>query len=328
MTKSMPSRRHPAMAFSTPFPFALLLALLFGCASEPGVVSYRAVKARAMNELGLASYRKGDQQTALNQFYQALSHAEATDKQDEALRAHINIGHVLCDQDRFDDGEKHFEAAMQIAEELDDDLLRYNALEAQGGFLFKKNRFKEAESLFLEALNLAGELNSPQKEALSSNDLGAVYKELGRFDMALEKLQYALFLFENMEGRVALEGRGSAMNNLAAIRTEQGRYSDAWDLYTTSLTCYQRLGDPESLITCHTSMAALLEAWGKKSDALLRFERSFGVAKEIPNRRWMEISLENILRLTKELGMDDLYGEYKKISDQLRTEFNGKPGPP
>lgn len=307
---------------------ASILCFLLGCASEPEVTAYRSVKARVMNEVGLERYREGDLKNALINFYKALEHAQATDNREEAVRAHINIGQVLSDQDLLEQAKEQYEAALKITNDMDNDLLLYSALEAMGGYYFETKQYDQAEELFEQALDLAEDLEATEEKARTLNDLGVVYQELGRTDDALEKLKYALFLFENLEGLTALQGRASAMNNLAAIRMDQGRYADAWDLYTSCLSCYQQIGDPNALVTCHTSMGGLLEVWGRKSDALLRYERAFGVAKEIPNRRWMEICLSHILRLTQELGMARLHEHYSKISEQLRTDFHGKPGPP
>lgn len=305
------------------------ICLFFGCASEPeNAVSYRGVKARIMNEAGIKLYEEGNLQAALGNFGKALEHAMASDNREEAVRAHINIGQILLDQDLLPEAKEHFDAASRIAEDLDDDAMLYSTLQTMGGYMFRMERFGEAEAYFLEALDIAEDLESRAKQAMSLNDLGTVYQATGRTHQAVETLLEALHMYENLEGRKYLEGKGAVTNNLAAIREEQGRYADAWDLYTTGLACFQQLGDPEALFKLHMNMADLLERWGKKSDALLRFERAFGVAKEIPHRRWMEISLENIVRLSNELEMDYLHQRYSKMLEELREEVYGKPDHP
>jgi tetratricopeptide (TPR) repeat protein len=307
---------------------ALALLLLLGCASEPEYVPYQSRKAQVLNELGLTNYRKGDVKSALVNFYNALEHAEAVDNREAAVFAHISIGQILIEQARLEDARIHIERAILLAEDMDDENLLCGAYKAMGGLHFESGELEAAESFLLEALDLAEDLELQEKEGLILNDLGAVYKEQGRIDEALERLLRALFLFENMEGRSAIEGRGSVSNNLAEIRTDQGKYADAWDLYTTSLANYQNLEDADALVTCHTNMANLLELWGKDSDALLRYERAFGVAKEIPNRAWMEVCLTHILRLSRAQGKMEIHDKYKKLSDALRSEIYGRPNPP
>jgi tetratricopeptide (TPR) repeat protein len=307
----------------------LAIGLLIGCASDPEEnVSYRSVKARIMNETGIKLHEEGNLKAALGNFNKALDHAMASDNREEAVRAHINIGQILLDQDLLDEAKAHFDAASRIAEDMGDDAMLYTTLQTMGGYLFRMERYGEAEAYFQEAYDIAEDLDSRGKQAMSLNDLGTVYQATGRTHLAVETLLEALHLFENLEGRKYLEGKGSVTNNLAAIREEQGRYADAWDLYTTGLACYQQLGDPEALFKLHTNMAGLLEHWGKKSDALLRYERAFGVAKEIPHRRWMEVSLENIVRLSKDLEMDYLHRRYSKMLEELREEVYGKPDHP
>ena len=311
---------------------ALLCCLLpgpgSGCASEPEVYSYQSVRAHVLNEVGLKSYREGDLETALANFQRALHFAETSDHRPEAVRAHVNIGQILVEQDRWEEGSAHFDEALKIARDLGDDGILFNALEAVGKHRFREEKHGEAESLLQEALEIAKDLESREKQAMALNDLGAVYKETGRTGEALDRLHHALMLYGTLEGRASLEGRGSVCNNLAAIRQDQERYADAWDLLTSSLACYQQLGDPVALVTCHANMANLLEAWGKKSDALIRYERAYSVAKEIPHPRWMEISLQRILYLTQELGMEHLHQEYTKIFKAFWAKYRKKIIPP
>jgi tetratricopeptide (TPR) repeat protein len=307
---------------------ASVVLILLGCASEPEYVPYQSQRAKVLNELGLTNYRKGDVKSALVNFYNALEHAEAVDNRESAVFAHISIGQIMIDQARLEEAQVHVDRAVKIAADLDDETMLCNAQKTMGGLLFEAGDYEGAESHLLEALDIAKDLELGEKEGLILNDLGAVYKEQGRIEEALERLHHALFIFDNLEGRIAIEGRGSVSNNLAEIRTDQGKYAEAWDLYTTSLANYQNLEDADALVTCHTNMAHLLEKWGKNSDALLRYERAFGVAKEIPNRVWMEICLTNILRLSRALGRMDLYEKYKKLSDALRSEIYGQPNPP
>jgi len=313
-------------------PWAIVLTgvLLYsgGCASDDEPMSYKSKKAHVMNELGVTNYRKGDLTNALISFQKALDYSEATDNRREAVRAHINIGGILCEQNSEDQAWPHFDRAYQIAEDMDDDLLHFSALEAMGGYMFRKERYKEAEGMLSEALDLAEDLDARDKRALTLNDLGAVYQAMGLTEKALESFHESLYLYENLEGYDSLAGRSSVYINLAEIRKTQAKFAEAWDLLTSALACQEKIGNPETLITCHINMATLLEAWGKHSDALLRYERAFGVAKQALNRRWMEICMENILRLTQSLGLKDLLIKYQKIAEELRREFHGNVLPP
>ena len=307
----------------TAFTCALALFLSIGCASEEKKDSALCIRARAMNEIGLSSYWKGDRKAALTSFGKALSLAEAADSPGETVAARINISRILTEQNRIEEARVHLEKALRTARDIDDDSVLYNALEATGKQCSGMNLLTKAEDCFLEALELAEDLDSRQKQAMALNDLGVVYQKQGLTAEALEKLHHSLALYETVEGRASLEGRGSVCLNLAAIKKEQGKHADAWELMTSSLGCYQQLGDSEALVTCHADMGSLMEDWGKKSDALLQFERAYVVAKQIPSPRWMEISLENIVRLTRELGEEYLHERYEKILKALRVEVYG-----
>ena len=322
------NRRKTTRPIETASLLVLLCFVLSGCASKEKVFSYESQRAHLMNELGLTEYRRGELKLAYTYFGKALRHAEATDNRAEAVRAHINLGQVLSELGEAAASIPHYHGALRIARDMDDDTALYNALEATGRYLFSMDRLDEAEKTFMEALDVAEDLESREKKALTLNDLGAVFREQGRIEKALEKFHYALVLFESMKGFSALDGRGSVSNNLAAVREEQGRYGEAWDHLTNSLACYQQLGNKEALVTCHLNMGRLLEVWGKTSDALLRYERAYGVAKEIPNPHRMEISLQHIVRLSEALKMPSLLEKYRKLLDELRRKYYGNSIPP
>ena len=324
MIRILAARGMPVLACIATLACIALPGLTAGCSSsDEKTRSYQSRKARIMNEMGLAAHEKGQTATALSNFRRALSYAESTDDRDEAVRAHINLGQVLAELDHLEEAGTHIRNAMRAADELDDDVLRFAAHRSMGKYLFLAERYDEAEDALDEALDLAEDLDSRESEALVRNDLGAVLRMAGRLDEALEHFLTALFLYENLEGRVALVGRGSVCNNLATIREDQGKYSEAWDLLTTSLSCHQQLGDQEALYTCHANMGRVLETWGKRHDALLRYERAYGVAKEIPNPRYMDISLQHILRLSRALKEQRLLEEYERIYKAFRNRYHG-----
>jgi len=300
---------------------ALLLGV--GCKStENEIESYQSKRSRILNELGYTMYEKGDMNAAMTNFNKALQQAESSDNRVEACRAHINIGQILLEMDQVADGEIHLKKAHRTANDIDDDSLLYSSLLSIGKLYYKQEKYEDAEEAVLDAVDIAEDLDSRDKHARALNDLGAIYQTTGKQKKAIETFLHGLFLYENCEGRVALIGKGSVSNNLAAIRQEQGRHMDAWDLYTNSLACYQQLGDKDALFICHTNMAKLLESWGKTSDALLRYERAYGVSKEIPHAKRMEFSLNNILRLCKVLKKEWLHNEYRLILDELKAGLN------
>lgn len=322
--KAIRHTSHPTIAWLV----WVVMGISAGCASDEPALSYQSQRAHIMNEVGFKSFHRGDLQGALVNFQKALQAAESTDDRREIVRARINIGQVLSAMNQGEEAGSNFEKALRVARDLDEEELLFNALQATGKHLVETERFEEAEALLLEAGEIAEDLESNEKLALTLNDLSVVYMMTGRNEEAQENLLHALFLYENLEGLVSIEGRASVSNNLAEVRKAQGRYQDAWSLLTNSLACYQQLGDKEALVKCHANMGALLEVWGKHSDALLRYERAYGVAKEIPNPKWMELYLEQILRLTKDLGMDRLHQQYARIMEEFRRIYKGKSGPP
>src|SRR5205814_3570445 len=103
----------------------------------------------------------------------------------------------------------------------------WNALIEEAGKLQNQGAYADAEKQFQQALSEA-ELFGPKDRrlALTLNNLGALYRREGRFNLAESHYRRALAIWTEAGGPVTI-----TLNNLAVLFVEQGRYSDAEESY-------------------------------------------------------------------------------------------------
>jgi len=110
--------------------------------------------------------------------------------------------------------------------------------------LLDAGRYAEAAALAEQAVAEALEKNPNHRNtAKSLNNLGEVYRNLGRFDEAEPLYHQALAIDEQTIGP---EHPDTAidLNNLATLYYNQGRYDEAEPLYRRALAIYEKVRGP------------------------------------------------------------------------------------
>jgi len=146
-----------------------------------------------------------------------------------------------------------------------------------GGVQAERTQQDAAEASYLEALEIRRSRLPEGDDAilLTLNNLGLLYREMGRLDEAIAMLQ------ETVEGRRALYGDrphlvlAVSLNNLAGALEEGGRYSEAEPLYRESLEIRSTLLEPDhpSVLTLRNNLAGLAIRTGHPERAATEFAR-------------------------------------------------------
>lgn len=168
---------------------------------------------------------------------------------------------------RTSEAEELFREALRIGElhpDADDGFGRATALNGLAvALLAQTGRETEAESFYLEAL----EINRARGERTSTPDIldniGKLLIERGDFDRAEELLNEALEMRRRMQSpdHPAL---GNSLNNLAHLRRQRGDYEAAERLQREALKIYrERYGEQHPLVaTCLNNLAMTLSEKG------------------------------------------------------------------
>ena len=168
--------------------------------------------------------------------------------QPEHSQAHLNLGNVLCHQEKYDDAILHYKTALRLNPSLA--ALCNNNL----GILYKMTgRLEEAISHFREAVRL----NPNLAEAYSN--LGNIYSDKGLLEQALESSHEAVRLDPH---------NAMAHNNLGKLLKMLGRNDDALAQYHEAL----RLNP--SLAEAHNNLGIIFLEQSRFHDASLRFQEA------------------------------------------------------
>lgn len=186
---------------------------------------------------------------------------------------------------------------------------RASLLNIQGIQLAKRGSYKEAHELFEQAIEMSPDLPHPRIS------LSNILLRDGRYSQAELQLKKALEL--NPDNKTQQD----AWNNLASIRFEQKRYSEAIALLKKAISVYKP--DHEIFYNIAISFEQLgewevaLDYFNRSSEALTNSKAETGI-KRVKQRMWQSRKMDQILNSYK--GFDIEYpicGDGRLTSDEL-----------
>ena len=189
------------------------------------------------------------------------------------------------------------------------------ALDRLAGLYFAQGRYREAEPMFLTALEVRkAELGDCHPDtATSLNNLALLYDSQGHYGEAEPLHVEALEIRQTELGERHPETARS-LNNLAALYESQGRYGEAEALYVKALDIHKiELGERHlATATSLNNLAALYESQGRYVEAEPLYVEALDIHKTELGERHPDTatSLNNLAGLYKSQGR---YGEAEAL---------------
>ncbi|MBD2255270.1 tetratricopeptide repeat protein [Nostoc parmelioides] len=188
----------------------------------------------------------------------------------DIYRKRLNRGECQDYKKEQELGIEYLSKAVELQQQLDLEKELTTSLHNLAGLYDSQRKYDQAESLYLQALELRQRLlgdNHPDV-AESLNNLAGLYSFQGKYDQAEPLYLQALELRQRLLGDNHPDVAES-LNNLAGLYSSQGKYDQAEPLYLQALELRQRLlGDnhpdvAESL----NNLAGLYSSQGKYDQA-------------------------------------------------------------
>ncbi len=234
-----------------------MIQFAYGAAAEDfhaaGVLvpdSMPSVRARYVNQAGIAAYEGGDYQSAQKFLEQALSIREDVLDSDnvEIATSLDNLAALYRTQGKFDEVEPLHRRALAIMEKaLGPEHPRVAiTLQHLAGLYKTQGKYDEAEPLYRRALEIEEKALGSEhpRVAITHDNLAVLYSAQGRYDEAEPLYRRALVIEEKTLGTdhpdVAI-----TLNNLASLYLAQGKYDEAEPLYRRALAIMEKVLGPE-----------------------------------------------------------------------------------
>ncbi len=182
-----------------------------------------AVLARLHRKVGTVLALKGAYLEALKALDQASATMGAV-SDIEAARIGVRMGEVLSRSGNYPRAREVLSRAIEMAESLGADEVAAEGLHYLAGVLSFTGDLGGAVALYLRCLASYTRLQDTNGAARVHNNLGAMYRRLGRFDEALAHLRQGLSLSERMGNRWLV---ANSLHNIGHVHTTRAEFTEA-----------------------------------------------------------------------------------------------------
>ena len=286
-------------------------------------------EAKALQMMGIANAGLGNYEQAVDYYYQAIDIHNSTGNKRGTAVVTISIGNIFWHYSDYEKALEHYNRALRYFEETGDKVAIASIINNRANIFLQWGKLDQALADYIESLKIKEEMKAPQTNiALTLENTGIIYRELGEYNKALEYHEKALDTYKMIGSKM---GIARSLNNIGLVYNELEDYPRALDYYQQSLQIKEEIGHkPGIAITLdnigaiylvskdfhkaleyqHKSLA-LREKMGDKSGIASCLYKIGSIYKE------MELYPQALENLNKSLEM----AEKSQLKDLLKSNF-------
>ncbi|MGF1675272.1 MAG: tetratricopeptide repeat protein [Rivularia sp. (in: cyanobacteria)] len=202
-----------------------------------------------------------------------------------------------------------FEEALVLWRQLKDRELEAFTLNNIGAVYRDLGEKQKALESHNQALSLWRALGKRGGEARTLNNIGGIYDGLGEKQKALKYFNQALSLFRALGDR---GGEATTLNNIGGIYSALGEKKKAFEYYNQALPLYRAVGDRSGEATTFNNIGGIYDALGEKQKALKYYEQVLSLRRAVGDRSGEVATLNNIGLVYSDLGEKQKALDYYK----------------
>ncbi|HEY2903859.1 MAG TPA: tetratricopeptide repeat protein [Polyangia bacterium] len=193
-------------------------------------------------------------------------------------------------------------AAIRLLE-MDDAILKMDALHAVGDLAARLGRTREAVVHFQDMLRVAWRLDLPAKGGVAHDRIGRLHGTLGEHRQALAHLELARTLFQAAGD---LPGIASALDDIGRVHFLNGASEQSLECHRAALAVRERLGDQRGRSLALARMGQVEHESGELGAASAHLREALTLRRQIGDRQGVVASLLDVGSLERDLGnLDD-----------------------
>ena len=207
--------------------------------------------------------------------------------------------------------------SVKSARRLDVEYLQAESHRILGRLLSANENNPEGLQHLLTAKRIYGQLERPGKEALTLENLGALYRRQGDYPKALEYYYEALNLRENHAGGMEL---ANTLQNIGVINERLGQHQKAITFYERALGISEKYKNPSEIAINAVQLGNIFGSQGETGKALQLMEQALEASKRLPG----EHATASILLEMSELHTNNQSYRYALDSNKKALELAGQ----
>ncbi len=180
-------------------------------------------------------------------------------------------------------------------------------------------RMEQAREFLEKALQIYTEDGNHLGQGRVLNDLGRVFADLGNEEQARNTYQQALYICQEQEDH---SGEGSALNNLGWVCITQGQSKQAQKYYEQALSIFREIGNRIGEGATLNNLGRVYEDLGQREQAQEYYEQALGIFREERDRKGEAWSLNNLGKVYRKLRQYEQSLQYLEQALHIRREID------
>lgn len=284
---------------------------------RPTEINEQKDKAAELTEAGNEQARKGNFGDAMTFYDRAVELNLQVDNQPGIIRNYNDIGRMNMLHGRLPEADGMFSEALRMARAIEDPILVSISLGNIGQLRLMQNDVPGAEKALLEAMESAGEEDTPEKAVIMHN-LGAVRKAQGEYDAALELYERAAAVNEK---EYLFEELASNYYMTASVYSKKNDFPTAIEYANRALQVDKRMEHGPGIGKDYLALGLISRKAGEIADAYRYFQKSFQVYRALGFVGDTMKLLTYLVETAESLGKSDEATEYRKALETLRSSI-------
>lgn len=236
--------------------------------TKAGTDSINHLKRGYLNK-GYALSNKGNNVEALQYFFKCLELNHQLEDEDGIASVLISIADTYSIMENKENAAVYYSKGIQILRKLNDSIPLGSALLNSGDNYFHIKKYEEALSNFEESGVIFKNINFERGTAYNKGNIGMVYTEQGKFDLAKTHLNKAIAILEPLEDYYAIS---VYLLYLSDIFAKEGNLSEAFNKAKRSLELASSLGLKDQISDANLKLSTLHENTGNIEEAYKFFK--------------------------------------------------------
>lgn len=280
-------------------------------------------EAQSLNNIGIANYYMGDNETAMRFFTQSLEVKRQLNNPKELVSTLNNLGIITEEMGNLDKAKDYYLQALNIYEELNDRAGISYTLSNIGILNYNLNNYDKALEYLLRSYRVNEEEGNDFESANNLRNIGIVYYDLSNYEKAIEYQLDALKLYEKIDD---LTGIANSLGNIGMIYNDLKDFDKALEYYLRSLDIDEQIGNDAGIANTLNSIGYLYDDLKKNDKALEYYFRSLEISQKIGNLIGSANSLNNIGIVYRKMHDMENALHYQQQALDIYRELNYRKG--
>lgn len=238
-------------------------------------------------------------------------------------QANDSLGRLLLLKGDYLNATSYLKTAVQLFESIDDQTGISNVFGNLGNLHFRQGQYEEAKSYFVRSIEISNKLGINTGNAQIVANLGLTHMNQGNYDEGIRCQEQQLEICKANNDK---QGLATLYTNVGIVYFEKGDYDEALDSFTKGLELSEELGNKLLTSIAIGCIGSVYERKGDYAQAMDNFERDLVLCEELGDKQGTAIALGLIGELMNVKGDFHSAIEYLQKNLMLCEELGYQKG--